>query len=125
MTKRFTDRTTSSKEKTMSTTLSPLIAAYIQAANAHDTDALLDTLAADAVIKDEGREYHGHEEIKIWSYRTNQEYQPTLDVREVNQRQDKTVVTAQVAGTFEGSPIPLHFHFTLRDDKIAALTIEG
>jgi hypothetical protein len=107
----------------MSTKLSPPIAAYIQAANAHDTEALLDTLSAEAVITDEGRAYQGHDEIREWSHRTNQEYQVTLDITDVNEASDETVVTAQVSGTFEGSPIPLRFHFTLIGDKIAALTI--
>jgi hypothetical protein len=34
-----------------------------------------------------------------------------------------TILTAQVTGNFAGSPIPLRFHFTLADDKIAALAI--
>jgi ketosteroid isomerase-like protein len=109
----------------MSTTLSQPIAAYIQAANAHDTYALLGTLTTDAVVTDEGREYRGHEEIKEWSHRSIQEYQATLDVTEVTQTRDETVVTAQVAGTFDGSPLPLRFHFTISGDKIAALTIRG
>jgi len=109
----------------MSTTLSQPIAAYIQAANAHDTSALLGTLTTDAVVTDEGREYRGHEEIKQWSHRSIQEYQATLDVTEVIQTRDETVVTAQVAGTFDGSPLPLRFHFTISSDKIAALTIRG
>src|SRR5712691_4092192 len=58
--------------ETMSTKLPQPIAAYIQAANAHDTQALLRTLTVDAVVTDEGREYHGHEEIRKWSHRTNQ-----------------------------------------------------
>jgi ketosteroid isomerase-like protein len=109
----------------MSTKLSPPIAAYIQAANAHTTDALLDTLTADAVVMDEGHTYRGHDEIREWSHRTNQEYQATLDVMEVTQTHEETIVTALVAGTFEGSPLPLRFHFTLSGDKIAALTIGG
>jgi hypothetical protein len=36
-----------------------------------------------------------------------------------------SIVTAQVAGTFDGSPIQLRFHFTINGDKIAALTIRG
>jgi hypothetical protein len=34
-----------------------------------------------------------------------------------------TVVTAQVSGTFPGSPIQLRYRFTLRDGLIAAVTI--
>jgi uncharacterized protein (TIGR02246 family) len=109
----------------MSTQLPQPLAAYIQAANAHDTQALLGTFASDAVVTDEGHEYRGHEEIREWSHRTSQEYQATLDVTEVTQTRDETVVTVQVAGTFDGSPIQLRFHFTFSGDKIAALAIRG
>jgi ketosteroid isomerase-like protein len=107
----------------MSTQLPQPIAASMQAANAHDTQALLRTLTVDAVVTDEGRVYHGHEELREWSHRTNQEYQATLDVTEVTQVHEETVVTAQVAGTFDGSPIQLRYHFTLSGDKIATLAI--
>ncbi|MBC7526736.1 MAG: hypothetical protein H7308_04225 [Chthonomonadaceae bacterium] len=63
------------------------------------------------------------EVFREWSLKTSQAYQTTLDVREVTQVQEDIVVMAQVAGTFEGSPIQLRFHFTLRGDKISALTI--
>jgi len=86
---------------------------------------VLGTLTADAVVTDEGREYRGHDEIKEWSHRSIQDYQATLDVTEVTQARDETIVTAQVAGTFDGSPLPLRFHFTISGDKIAALTIQG
>jgi SnoaL-like domain len=109
----------------MSTQLSQPIAAYIHAANAHDTHALLGTLTANAVVTDEGRQYRGHDEIKGWSHRSIQEYQATLDVTEVTQTRNETVVTAQVAGTFDGSPIQLRFHSTISGGKIAALTIRG
>jgi hypothetical protein len=109
----------------MSTKLSQPIAAYIQAANAHDINALLGTLTTDAVVTDEGRAYRGHDEIKGWSDRSIKEYQATLDVTEVTQVRDETAVTAQAADIFDGSPIQLRFHFTVNGDKIAALTIRG
>lgn len=109
----------------MSIELSQPIAAYVQAANAQDTAALLATLTTDAVIKDEGHEYRGHDEIREWSQKTNREYQAVLDVTAVQQMGEETVVTALVSGTFEGSPLVLHFHFTLRDGKIAMLTVKG
>ena len=107
----------------MATNLPQPIASYFQAANAHDTDALLETFTTDAVVADESREYRGHEEIRKWSDWTIQEYHPTFEVTEVTQMGDETVATVQVSGTFDGSPISLQFHFTIERDKIAALTI--
>jgi len=58
-------------------------------------------------------------------HRSIKEYQATLDVTEVTQTRDETVVTAQVAGTFDGSPMQLRFHFTINGDKIVAWTLRG
>jgi hypothetical protein len=99
------------------------IAAYFQAANAHNTDALLETFSAGAIVADESREYLGHEEIRKWSDWTVEEYHASYKVLEVTQAQGETVVRVQVAGTFDGSPIELDFHFTINGDKITALTI--
>ena len=109
----------------MSPTLPQPIAASMAAANAHDTQALLRTLTVDAVATDEGHAYHGHEEIRAWSHRTNQAYQATLAVTEVTQGHEETVVTAQVAGTFDGSPLQFCSHCTLSGDTIATVAIRG
>ena len=42
---------------------------------------------------------------------------------EVTQTREETVVTAQVTGTFDGSPLSLRFHFTLSGNKIAAVSM--
>ena len=34
------------------------------------------------------------------------------------------VVTVEVSGTFDGSPITLDYHFTIEGDKIGSLTID-
>jgi hypothetical protein len=107
----------------MSTELPQPIAAYFQAANAHDTNALLLTFSADAVVADESREHRGHDEIRKWSDWTIEEYHATYSVIEASQAGEETVVRVEVAGTFDGSPIQLDFHFTIHGDKISALTI--
>lgn len=106
-------------------TLPQPITAYIQAANAHDTLALFGTLTADATVTDERRAYCGHKEIQEWSKRTFHAYQATFDVLEVTQTHHEAVVTAQVTGTFNGSPLPLRFSFIIRGNKTATLTIRG
>src|SRR5258708_934802 len=109
----------------MSPKLPQPIAAYIQAANAHDTDALLAAFTADAVVADEGRKHRGHDEIREWSDRVIREYQTTLAALEIVQAHEETVVKTEVSGNFDGSPIQLRFHFVIAGDKIAALTIDG
>ncbi len=107
----------------MKTPLPQPIATYMQATNAHDTDALLACFTADAVVTDEGQEYHGVSQIRAWREKTNEQYQFTLDVTDIAEGGNETVVTTLVSGNFDGSPVQLHFYFTLTGDKIAALSI--
>lgn len=109
----------------MSTSLPAPIAAFIQAMNARDTNALLASLAADAVIADEGHEHGGRAAIAAWSDMVNREYQVSVDVRGVVQQGDETIVSALVSGAFDGSPLPFRYHFVLAGDKIAAMRVEG
>jgi ketosteroid isomerase-like protein len=100
------------------------IDAYVQAQNTHDTDALLTCFADDALVHDEGRDIRGAAAIRAWSDDVNARYRVTLDVVDIVESVDETVLAAQVSGTFDGSPVLLHFHFTLAGEKIAALRIQ-
>jgi ketosteroid isomerase-like protein len=107
----------------MSQTLDPTIAAYIEASNARNVDALVACFTADAVVVDEGHTYRGSDEIRQWIVKTQAAYAFTLEVTHVAEQGSETVVTCRVTGTFPGSPIDLRSFFTLAGSKIAALTI--
>ncbi|HEY4022660.1 MAG TPA: nuclear transport factor 2 family protein [Pseudonocardiaceae bacterium] len=108
---------------TTATTLPGPIAAYLTAKQNHDVDALLATLSEDAVITDEGTHYRGADAIREWNQKASTEVAATYAIREAVRLLDRTVVAVEVAGNFPGSPVTLFFHFTLRADKVAALTI--
>ena len=80
--------------------------------------------AEDALVTDEKREHRGAA-IKQWSDEVNEKYKPHAEVTEVAEVGDKTVVTAEVSGSFPGSPVQIRYSFTLSGEKIAALLIEG
>lgn len=107
----------------MSTNLPQPIAAFIQATNDHNTHAVLATLTTNAVVTDEGHTYRGMDEIREWNDRSINQFNVTIDVTDVVARDGETIVTAQVVGTFDGSPAQFHFHFTTDDDKIAAMRV--
>ena len=109
----------------MSTSTPQPIADYVHAANAHDTESVLAAFTADAVVSDEGHGYNGHDEIREWSDRVIREYQAKLAVISVTESPDETVARVEVAGTFDGSPIQLNFHFIIKGNKIAALSIQA
>jgi ketosteroid isomerase-like protein len=114
----------SPKMKTIDEKLPQPIADYFQAANAHKTDAVVAAFAEDALVTDEKREHRGAA-IKQWSDEVNEKYKPHAEVTEVAEVGDKTVVTAEVSGSFPGSPVQIRYNFTLKGEKIAALLIEG
>jgi hypothetical protein len=103
------------------------IAAFTKATNGHNSDELLATLTAGAVITDEGQEYRGIAAIKKWSDEKYIGAKVTLDAVDLMNGDGKTIVTLRVDGNFDKTGLPdpllLDFHFTLDTNKISALDI--
>jgi hypothetical protein len=107
----------------MFTKLTPLLASYVESMNANDSVAFSANFAPDAVVHDEGHEYRGVTAIKTWIEEAHRKYQPKLEVTGVTDLGKETVITGLVSGIFDGSPLELHHHLTITDEKIVALTI--
>lgn len=103
--------------------LPPLIADFVQAKNSHDIEAVAACFADNAVVHDEGQEIRGVKAIREWNKKTNEKYQDTLAVTDLVEGGNETILTAQVSGNFEGSPVPIEFHFTINSGKITILSI--
>ncbi|RYD92182.1 nuclear transport factor 2 family protein [Noviherbaspirillum suwonense] len=99
------------------------VAAYLSAANANDPLALRACFTADAIIQDEGKEYHGVEAIVAWKEKTDVLYSPTIEAQRVEGDPPNYCLHALVSGNFPGSPATLAYRFVLRGDRIAALEI--
>ncbi|SRR5260221_7919403 len=99
------------------------IAGYLTSANAHDAEACARYFTEDAVVHDEGQERRGITAIRNWKKEVSHKYRPTVSVISAMRVDDKIIMKAKVSGDFPGSPVDLHFAFTLRDDKIARLEI--
>jgi ketosteroid isomerase-like protein len=99
---------------------------YLRAINAGDADMLLSSFARDGVVRDVGRETRGIAAIKEWSDREIFAVNVTLEVRNVAEIDDQTIVTVKIDGTFDrtGLPDPLLMNhcFTVDGDRIATLT---
>lgn len=107
----------------MNIKLPSLLEKFIQAKNADDSIAFVDCFAEQAVVLDEGKEIRGKAAIQNWTEASNKKYQDTLTVTKLVEDNHETVLTALVAGNFEGSPVSLDFHFSLKEDKIDRLSI--
>lgn len=109
----------------MNQSLPQSIADYYAGKNARDYARALSGFAPDAAVSDEEREHVGAEAIQRWMEKTAVEYNDQSQVRGSTTDGDRTVVTAEVSGTFPGSPIELRYAFTLRDGLITSLAIDS
>ena len=103
--------------------LPPAITAYWNAANAGRIDEAAACFAADAVVHDESRVHQDPAAIRGWIEETTRQYQPIVEALGVEEKNGRHLVDARVTGTFPGSPVELHFAFTLRDGQILSLEI--
>ncbi len=107
----------------MSLDLPTPISNYFKAVNAQDADAMLSAFSDDASVRDEGQDMIGRAAIREWIDDTTRKYRVALTPTGVRQADERTIVTAQVSGTFPGSPVELHYQFTITGEKIARLEI--
>ena len=102
-----------------------VITAYLTAHMARDLDRAVASYQPDATVTDEGRTYHGHDEIRAWLTRSASEFTYTIEMTGATKLDDDRYdVTHHLEGNFPGGNVDLHFRFTLRDGKIARLLIE-
>jgi ketosteroid isomerase-like protein len=103
--------------------LPPAIVDYLVAEKAKDAAAQSRCFTDDAVVNDEGHDYHGRNEIRAWKEETRAKYQYDLQPIDASINGDIVTVVARLTGNFPGSPVDVDHTFTLEDDKIASLII--
>ncbi len=99
------------------------LAEYFAATNAHDVTAMSAAFIEDAVVQDEGRQHRGLAAVRDWMRSTIDKYDYRIEPLESLRTDEKTVVLVSIRGKFPGSPITLHYQFTLDGGKIARLEI--
>lgn len=107
----------------MTMELPKAIAGYLTSANAHDAETCAGWFTEDAIVHDEGNDRHGIAAIREWKEEVTRKYRPVISALDVVKANERIIMTARVAGDFQGSPIDLHFAFTLRGDRILRLDI--
>jgi hypothetical protein len=107
----------------MKLNLPAVIAAYVNAANLQDADAVARCFIAEAVVLDEGVERRGAAQVRAWAVEVSGKYHPVLEPRSVAATTAGIVVVGRVAGDFPGSPIDLRYSFELAGQKIRRLEI--
>jgi ketosteroid isomerase-like protein len=102
-----------------------IIEQHLAAVNAFDTDAIVDTFADDALVYDNRRELWGKAAIRAWIAKEIVGDHVTMQVTEVIERGDQTVVRARYDGTYDKTNLPgeliLTNYFTIAAGKIKML----
>ncbi|WFP78584.1 nuclear transport factor 2 family protein [Mesorhizobium sp. WSM4906] len=94
---------------------------FVEATNAGDTEAFLDTFTADALLTDWGRSFRGRDGIARWNQTDNIGVRSRLGIVRIAQSGDVYHVRIKVAGNgFNGEG---DMTFKLDGDRIASLVI--
>ena len=99
-----------------------VITRYQRSSDEQDFDALVGCFTEDATVVDEGRTYHGRDEIRAWRNEVAAKYTFTSTVLDTKHTSDDTyAVTTQLRGDFPGGEATLTSVFTLIDGLISRL----
>jgi hypothetical protein len=111
----------------MSTQLPAVVAEYIAAVNALDTDRIVATLAPGAYVNDNRREIWGTDALRAFYAKEFVGDHVTMDVLEVTDHYGDIIVRARFDGTYDKTNLPdelvMTSYFALREGKITSMTL--
>lgn len=96
---------------------------YFTARAPEDSEAFAAAFAPDAMVRDEGQNHRGPQEIRNWWLAAKAKYRHHAEPIDVAEEEGRTLVKARVNGDFPGSPAVLTFAFSLAAGRITALEI--
>ena len=102
-----------------------IIQELIKAQNSFDSVAYANLFYETSVVYDEGKTHTGRKEIQKWIDEANQKYKSVMQPVEYTEKGNKGTLTANVSGTFPGSPAVLKFHFEMNEELIQSLKVSG
>lgn len=98
-----------------------MITELVKAQNEFDSRAYANCFTENAAVSDEGKTHYGKTEIENWIDKANKEYRATM--KPLGYNKTENILSAEISGTFPGSPIVLKYHFQLSDGYIKSLRI--
>ncbi len=102
-----------------------VIAVLVRAQNEFDSVAYTGCFSATAVVFDEGHTHTGKSEIQQWIAAANKKYKTVMKPLNYQKKGGTFMLTAEVSGTFPGSPIMLQYYFKIENGLIQSLKITG
>lgn len=104
-----------------------VIADHLTAVNAFDTDAIMATFAADALVNDAHREFWGTDAIRAWVAKEMVGDRVTLDPVEVIAHHGMTIVRARYDGDYPKDNLPdpliMSNYLLVRERRIVTLIV--
>ena len=97
----------------------------IQAQNSFDSAAYANCFSETGVMIDEGKTHQGRIAIRKMIEEANKKYQSVMKPLEYTHSGTSGVLSAEVSGTFPGSPLILKFHVDIADEQIQYLKVTG
>jgi limonene-1,2-epoxide hydrolase len=111
----------------MTNQLTSVVADFIAAVNAFDTDAIVATFADDAYVNDNRREINGVDAIRRFIAKDFVGDRVTMEVREIIDHYGDIIVRAKFDGTYDKTNLPdeliMSSYFSVRDNKIVSLAV--
>jgi hypothetical protein len=111
----------------MEAQLESVIGQHLAAVNAFDTDAVMATFAADALVNDAQREMWGAAAIRRWVEEEMVGAHVTIEPTEVIHHHGSTIVRGRYDGDYDKTNLPdeliLTNYFDVRDGKIVSLFV--
>lgn len=101
--------------------LPKVITELVKTQNSFDSAAYAQCFSETAIVFDEGKTHNGKTEIEKWIDQSNKEYKATMKPLDYNEKEN--ILSAEISGSFPGSPIILKFHFDIADGKIQHLKV--
>lgn len=101
--------------------LPEIISDLIESQNSFDSIAFAHCFSEEAIVTDEGKTYHGRTEIQHWIADANSKYETIMKPINFTVKQTESILTAELTGSFDGSPIVLHYHFKIQNNLIQSL----
>jgi hypothetical protein len=118
-----TERIPSMNEILPFSELPAAVASYLSTPKERLSGEVEQLFTDDAVVHDDGRTHIGIDAIASWTDQAASAFTFTRTVIGAIVRPHASIVRVVVEGDFPGSPVELHHHFSLTNDRIAAMTI--
>ncbi|WP_140937302.1 nuclear transport factor 2 family protein [Sphingobacterium lumbrici] len=103
--------------------LPKVIADLVKAQDNFDSVAYANCFSETAGVFDEGKTHNGRKEIENWIENANKQFKTIMKPINFITEEKTSILSAEISGTFDGSPVVLNYHFELKGGLIQSLNI--